>query len=153
SCSTIICFTRSSTLAIRIPPPRRCRDFLFSFHTRRRSYARQNRRFPALGNLPILCTPYRKVNFSRSRPLRTAEVDTSRTLAEECLAGTANPFPHRGIRSLNRVPPGKPNGARRDPFRHLESSAGVCSYRSRSRQMHPAVHVQHVAGDVASFVT
>src|SRR5215470_14152849 len=58
SCSTIICFTRSSTLAIRIPPPRRCRDFFFSFHTRRRSFARQNRRFsPLWATCPFYARP------------------------------------------------------------------------------------------------
>jgi hypothetical protein len=34
--------------------------------------------FPALGNLPILCTAYRKVNFSRSHRLRISAARNER---------------------------------------------------------------------------
>jgi len=84
SCSTIICFTRSSTLAIPIPPRSLIAlsvDFCLLFprltclHYARGVQPRQIVRLAPLGNLPILFYPAPKVNFPTSgdHPARVPE--------------------------------------------------------------------------------
>src|ERR1051325_6532645 len=96
SCSTIICFTRSSTLAIRIPPSQPCWDLLYLLKTLRLSKCARTPAFHRFG-----------------QPAHSMHA------------------PPQG--QLSNIPTRFQN---------------ICP----SRQMHPTIYVQHMAGNVARLV-
>src|SRR6516225_10273996 len=133
SCSTIICFTRSSTLAIRIPPPRPCRDFYSAFT-------------PGAGRTRAKIVVFHRFGqpAHSMHGLSQGQLTLPCKLQERSLRCCACP---------SLASSGKP-GPDFCPLRDSENPRGtdaVGRHRALS-QVHAAVDVQHVAGDVSGFV-